>query len=311
MKLLGLYYGVSKMEQFKGRLSKVFPAMYVVRFPAISLVLLLTLSSAVLPLLMVAQVSASPDERPSLGLRLKEELKSIIEEHKELINETILEFRVRLHTLLEDKTKLIMDFVEERLSRVQEIMQRIEELRESYAAGNISRVEFLAGLADLRAQLKAAVKMSEKLGHLIQEMRSGLRDVVKEKVERLRELGREFGENVSEAARSLAEEFRESRRVYGEEGNSTASQASEDGWRGPSENRSGGGIPPNMDGSQTFPEGGDGRHGQGHRQDNIAGEGCGNGRGDSQHPPETTPRDQNHVAEDGRGRQNGRGSRNS
>ncbi|MEM4417440.1 MAG: hypothetical protein QXD32_05220 [Nitrososphaerota archaeon] len=277
--------------------------MYVVRYSAISLLLLTLLLST------MAQVGASHDGRLSLGLMLKEELKSIIEEHKELINETILEFKVRLHTLLEDKTKLIMEFVEDRLSRFQEMRQRIEDLRESYANGNISREEFLARLADLRAQLKAAVKTSEKLGHLIQEMQSDLRDFVKEKVERLRELNREFGKNVSEEAKKLAEEFRESRREPGEEGNSTATQTNEKGRRGPPENRGRGDISPNTDGNQTLPDGDNRGHGQGH---GIASEDHGYGRGNGQRPPETAPRDQYNISEEGgRGRRNGGGNRNS
>lgn len=144
-----------------------------------------------------------------LGLRLTEALHAIIEEHKEAIRSAILEYRLRFEELIENKTRLIEDFIEERLNRTRQIREAMEELRGLYAAGNITREEYLSRLSELRSELKALTKSKEKLGKLLQEFAAEMREIVREKVERLREINKEFGERVSEEARRIRERVRE------------------------------------------------------------------------------------------------------
>ncbi|GBC71723.1 hypothetical protein HRbin02_01511 [Candidatus Calditenuaceae archaeon HR02] len=156
-----------------------------------------------------------------LGLQLTETLHTIIEEHKQAIRDAILEFKLRQEGLIENKTELIRSFIEERINRTIAIREAIRELNMLYAAGNITREEYLARLSELRSELKALAKSSEKLGRLLQEYASEMKEIVKEKVEKLREINREFGKRVSEAAKEIGERVKDELKGMGEESNST------------------------------------------------------------------------------------------
>ncbi len=160
------------------------------------------------------------DDLP-LGLQITETLHTIIEEHKQAIKSTILEFKLMHEELIENKTEIIKGFIEERLNRTLQIKEAIRDLNALYAAGNITREEYLARLTELRSELKALAKSAEKLGKLLQEFSSQMKDIVKEKVEKLREINREFGRSVAEEARKIKERIRNELRE-GEETNSTS-----------------------------------------------------------------------------------------
>jgi len=250
---------------------------------------------------------SSSDE--GLGLRLKEELKAIIEEHKESIREAILEFKIKLSSFHENKTELISAYLEERAAMLEELRRQVEELRNSYLAGDINRIEFLARMTELRAQLKAAAKSSEKLGKLIQELHSELRDAVKEKVEKLREINDEFGKNVSETARQIGEEMRRNReKTPYIHGNITTVYTGGKG-RGPPER--GGDNYQGMVQNQTIGQQNQAIHGQGHafgRENNTPSNILGNA--ENQHGRGNGPsnNDEGENSSRGRGRQNNQGN---
>ncbi|MCS7145854.1 MAG: hypothetical protein NZ938_04080 [Aigarchaeota archaeon] len=199
--------------------------------------LMLMLIGSPLLLSVVVAEEAPVGEEPDLplGLRLTEALHAIIEEHKEAIRSAILEYRLRFEELIENKTRLIEDFIEERLNRTRQIREAMEELRGLYAAGNITREEYLSRLSELRSELKALTKLKEKLGKLLQEFAAEMREIVREKVERLREINKEFGERVSEEARRIRERVRELRgpdEVEESNSTSTASAPAQESGRG-------------------------------------------------------------------------------
>lgn len=234
-----------------------------------------------------------------LGLQLTETLHTIIEEHKQAIRDTILEFKLKQEELIENKTELIRSFIEERLKRTLEIKEAIQELNMLYDAGNITREEYLARLSELRSELKALAKSSDKLGRLLQEYASEMKEIVKEKVEKLREINREFGKKVSEAAKEIGERVKNELKGRGEESNSTAtttqSQSSEHRGRGR------GPHSPSTNTTNTqSEEAGEQHRGNGH-------ENGGRGHAESASAMTTVNGDEGRDRGEGRGRSNGRG----
>jgi len=165
---------------------------------------------------VLAQEGSGSSEEPTLspGLDLTSELRAIIEEHKEAVRSTILEFKLKLENITERRLELISQFLEERLNRTETIRKEMERLRELYRSGNMTKEEYLVALKKLKDELKALSKTSEKLGQLMQGLTKELKEAVKEKVERLREVNREFGQRVSEEARRIGEEMRERAREH-------------------------------------------------------------------------------------------------
>ncbi len=145
----------------------------------------------------------------SLGQRITAELRSIVVEHREAVREALLDFKLKLEQIEENKTELIAQFLEERQNRMEQIRTEIENLRQQYLAGNITKEEYTAALKALQTELKALAKSSEKLGQRMQELVKEVKEAVKEKVERLREINREFGQRVAEEAKKLGDMARE------------------------------------------------------------------------------------------------------
>ncbi|MEM1972912.1 MAG: hypothetical protein QXJ29_06520 [Nitrososphaerota archaeon] len=186
--------------------------MHRLKTHASAVLLLLLLSSLFMHVVSAREITTTIGEMHSedeegipLGLRITETLHQIIREHKEAIAATILDFRLELGGLIENRTELVEEFLEERINRTREIRESIRELRELYLAGNITAEKYLAELSIFRAELKALHRSYERLKEFIHE---SLLEAVKEKVERLREINRELGKQVSEEARRIREELR-------------------------------------------------------------------------------------------------------
>ncbi|MBS7288881.1 MAG: hypothetical protein KIH01_09155, partial [Candidatus Freyarchaeota archaeon] len=89
------------------------------------------------------------DDLP-LGLQLTETLHTIINEHKlAIIENAILEFKLKHDMLIENKTELIRSLINERVNRTLQIKEAIRELSTLYVAGNITLEEYMAGLSEL------------------------------------------------------------------------------------------------------------------------------------------------------------------
>jgi gas vesicle protein len=270
-----------------------------IQLPATLLTLMLLIATGVFSHVAAAQEEQEETEDLPLGLQLTETLHTIIEEHKQAIQNVILEFKLEHEELIENKTELIRSFIEARFNRTLEIKEAIRELNMLYAAGNITREEYLARLSMLRSELKALAKSSEKLGKLLHEFASEMKEIVKEKVERLREINREFGKRVSEEAREIGKRMRDELR-RGEESNTTTTTTTPQPPS--SENRGRGrGGPHSSNTTATQTEEVEGQHrGNGHEN---------RGRGHASTSTYTTAVDVDE--EEGRGRGEGRGRSSS
>lgn len=201
----------------------------------LAVLLLISMATVWLPILVKAETATPSGEDDlllakgtadlPLGMSIVSELRSIIVEHREAVKEAILEFKVRLEGILENKTELVKRFIEERLARMAEIKERIRDLTERYSSGNITKEEFLLEMKALRDELKALEKSSKRLGDLLNELVSEIKGISKEKVEQLNEINRDFGKKVSEEARKIGEQMRglrEGRDHTGEPANQTS-----------------------------------------------------------------------------------------
>jgi hypothetical protein len=133
------------------------------------------------------------------------ELHSIIQEHREAIREAVMEHKLTVKTLHEERLQIIRDFLNESKRLRDEVVAEMEALREQFKAGNITAEEYVSRLQVLTARLKALSKSSEKLGKLLSELAQKSHEAAKKLVEELRAANEDFGRRVSEEARTIGE----------------------------------------------------------------------------------------------------------
>jgi chromosome segregation ATPase len=167
----------------------------------------LVLAALLLPLAVVSAQQAADSQ--GLGRKIVAELHSIIQEHREAIREAVMEHKLTVKTLHEERLQIIRAFLNESKRLRDEVMAEMEALREQFKAGNITAEEYVSRLQVLTARLKALSKSSEKLGKLLSELAQKSHEAAKKMVEELRAANEDFGRRVSEEARTIGERARE------------------------------------------------------------------------------------------------------
>jgi hypothetical protein len=167
----------------------------------------LVLTALLLPLAVVSAQQAADTQ--GLGRKIVAELHSIIQEHREAIREAVMEHKLTVKTLHEERLQIIRDFLNESKRLRDEVMAEMEALRVQFKAGNITAEEYVSRLQVLTARLKALSKSSEKLGKLLSELAQKSHEAAKKMVEELRAANEDFGRRVSEEARTIGERARE------------------------------------------------------------------------------------------------------
>jgi seryl-tRNA synthetase len=118
----------------------------------------LVLTALLLPLAVVSAQQAADTQ--GLGRKIVAELHSIIQEHREAIREAVMEHKLTVKTLHEERLQIIRDFLNESKRLRDEVMAEMEALREQFKAGNITAEEYVSRLQVLTARLKALSKSS-------------------------------------------------------------------------------------------------------------------------------------------------------
>jgi hypothetical protein len=167
----------------------------------------LVLAALLLPLAVVSAQQAADTQ--GLGRKIVAELHSIIQEHREAIREAVMEHKLTVKTLHEERLQIIRGFLNESKRLRDEVMAEMEALRVQFKAGNITAEEYVSRLQVLTARLKALSKSSEKLGKLLSELAQKSHEAAKKMVEELRAANEDFGRRVSEEARTIGERARE------------------------------------------------------------------------------------------------------
>jgi hypothetical protein len=167
----------------------------------------LVLTALLLPLAVVSAQQAADSQ--GLGRKIVAELHSIIQEHREAIREAVMEHKLTVKTLHEERLQIIRGFLNESKRLRDEVMAEMEALRVQFKAGNITAEEYVSRLQVLTARLKALSKSSEKLGKLLSELAQKSHEAAKKLVEELRAANEDFGRRVSEEARTIGERARE------------------------------------------------------------------------------------------------------
>jgi len=167
----------------------------------------LVLTALLLPLAVVSAQQAADTQ--GLGRKIVAELHSIIQEHKEAIREAVMEHKLAVKSIHEERLKIVRDFLNESRRLRDEVEAEIESLKNLFKSGNITAEEYVSRLHVLTAKLKALAKSSEKLGKLLDKLAQETHEAVKKLVDELRKANEDFGRRVSEEARTIGERVRE------------------------------------------------------------------------------------------------------